>query len=90
MIKKEFGVTLSELCKASSKSRKEISLESGVSYRFIEELIKGEKQPSIKTLFNLAAALDVTACDLVSPTWEKWCDAGQPEEPEIQENEETL
>lgn len=79
MIKEEFATTLVQLRKASGKTQKQLSRESGVSFRFLQEIEAGEKQPTITTLFNLAAALDSTAAKLITSAWEKWLEAGQPD-----------
>lgn len=80
MIKEEFGKTLKQYLKKVKGSKTQKSRESGRSIRFVQEMEVGKKQPSITTIFYLAAGLDLTPDKLIMPAWEKWIEAGQPDE----------
>ncbi len=80
MIKEEFATVVLRLRKKCKKTQKQISLESGLSMRFVQEIEAGQKQPTITSLFYLAAALDTTPDKLVLSVWKNWVDAGQPDE----------
>lgn len=46
-------------------SQKELAQKCGVTQQFIQMLEKGEKNPSVRTLKKLAAALGVTIDELI-------------------------
>lgn len=84
MLKKAFGATLVQLRKQAGKNRMDISRESGLDYRFMQDLESGKKQPSLTTILLLAAALEVSPDKLILPVWEAWNKAGQPDPGEEQ------
>lgn len=79
MIKSTFGAALRRIRTKKKKKRSALSRETGLGYGFLQRIEKGEKQPSITTLFLLAAALDVTPGDLLAEAWNEWNAAGQPD-----------
>jgi XRE family aerobic/anaerobic benzoate catabolism transcriptional regulator len=56
----ELGRTLRELRKQRRWTRKDLSLRSGVSERFLAEIENGRGNPSLLRLFDLAAAFGTT------------------------------
>jgi transcriptional regulator with XRE-family HTH domain len=65
MIKKAFGEVLKEVRTARGMSQDAIAFASDLDHTYISLLERGLRQPSLSTLFSLAAALDTTAEELV-------------------------
>jgi transcriptional regulator with XRE-family HTH domain len=63
-----FGRVLRDARKSRSLSQDELGAMSGYHRTYIGLLERGEKSPSLRTIFNLAATLDVTASALVRDT----------------------
>lgn len=63
-----FGYVLRSARLAVGMSQEALSLESGVQRNFISKIELGQNQPTITTLFKLAAALRVIPSDLVRET----------------------
>ena len=61
-----FGQALRGLRLAAGLSQEQLGLESGVQRNFISLIETGQNQPSISTIFKLAAALDVKPSKLVA------------------------
>jgi transcriptional regulator with XRE-family HTH domain len=80
MIKKEFGRVLADLRRSENKVQEQVAEYSTYTNRYIQQMEAGEKQPTITTLFKLARALNTTPDKLIIPVWEKWIQAGCPEE----------
>ena len=61
-----FGQVLRKHRLAASLSQEQLGLESGVQRNFISLIETGQNQPTITTIFKLAAALGLKASKLVS------------------------
>lgn len=53
-----FGKVLRRLRLASGMTQEELGLEAGLQRNYISSLERGEKQPSLTTIFRLAKAMD--------------------------------
>ncbi len=60
-----FGLALHKHRKAAGMSQEQLGLESGVQRNFISLIETGQNQPTITTIFKLAAALGVKPSKLV-------------------------
>ena len=60
-----FGRILKGLRVAQSISQDELAFRSGYSRRFLDYIEHGQKSPSLRTLFNLCSALDVSPGDVI-------------------------
>jgi transcriptional regulator with XRE-family HTH domain len=60
-----FGLALRTLRLDAEMSQEQLGLESGVQRNFISLIETGQNQPTISTVFKLAAALDVRPSKLV-------------------------
>jgi transcriptional regulator with XRE-family HTH domain len=60
-----FGKVLRKSRKDKSQSQEELGLEAGLQRNYISELERGEKQPTITTLFKLAIALKIKPSKLI-------------------------
>ena len=60
-----FGRILKGLRVAQSLSQDELAFRSGYSRRFLDYVEHGQKSPSLRTLFNLCSALDVSPADVI-------------------------
>jgi transcriptional regulator with XRE-family HTH domain len=67
----DFGVVLTRLGKNLQKARwrkgmtqQEVAAE-GLTYRYLQELERGTRNPSLKMLYDLADILDVRVVDLL-------------------------
>jgi transcriptional regulator with XRE-family HTH domain len=49
-------------------TQEELAVKSGYSQQYLSGLEKGQRNPTIITIFELAAALGVSHIDLVRPT----------------------
>lgn len=63
---KAFGRVLRELRNAASLSQEALALEADVDRTFVSQIERGIRQPSLATIFKLAAALDVKASSLIA------------------------
>ena len=63
-----FGRVLRDVRKTRSLSQDELGARSGYHRTYIGLLERGEKSPSLRTIFNLATTLDVSASALVRKT----------------------
>ena len=63
-----FGRVLRELRRKRDVSQDELGARSGYHRTYIGQLERGEKSPSLRTLFNLAATLDVLPHKIVRAT----------------------
>jgi transcriptional regulator with XRE-family HTH domain len=61
-----FGQVLRKHRLAAGLSQEQLGLESGVQRNFISLIETGQNQPTITTIFKLAAALNVRPSKLVS------------------------
>ena len=64
-IEELFGQVLQHLRKENSLSQEELGFESGYHRTYISLLERGKKSPSLKTIFQLANALNVEPSDLI-------------------------
>ena len=60
-----FGRALRARRLVAGLSQEQLGLESGVQRNFISLIETGQNQPTISTLFKLAAALKIRPCELV-------------------------
>lgn len=60
-----FGLALRKYRLAAGLSQEQLGLESGVQRNFISLIETGQNQPTITTIFKLAAALDMKPSKLV-------------------------
>jgi len=58
-IEEHFGNVLKQLRNEKGISQEELGFESGYHRTYISMLERGKKSPSLKTIFQLAKALDV-------------------------------
>ena len=63
-----FGQALRGLRLAAGLSQEQLGLESGVQRNFISLIETGQNQPTVSTIFKLAAALDVKPSHLMAAT----------------------
>ena len=61
-----FGNVLREKRRERKLSQEKLALEAGVDRTFISFLERGMRQPTLKTLFALAGALDTSPSELVA------------------------
>lgn len=61
-----FGLALRGLRLAAGLSQEQLGLESGVQRNFISLIETGQNQPTISTIFKLAAALDIKASKMLA------------------------
>jgi transcriptional regulator with XRE-family HTH domain len=64
-IEEAFGLTLQEMRKARKISQEELGFESGYHRTYISQLERGLKSPSLRTIFQLAAALKASPSAIV-------------------------
>ncbi len=64
-IEEAFGLTLQDLRKARKLSQEELGFESGYHRTYISQLERGHKSPSLRTIFQLAAALKTPPSEMV-------------------------
>lgn len=64
-IEEAFGVTLQDLRKARKLSQEQLGFESGYHRTYISQLERGRKSPSLRTLFQLGAALKTMPSQIV-------------------------
>ena len=62
---KEFGLVINHMRKELGLSQEALADEASLDRTFISQLETGTKQPSLTTIFRLAAALHVKASDLL-------------------------
>lgn len=60
-----FGRVLRSIRESQGISQEELAARSGYHRTYIGLLERGEKSPSLRTLFNLAGALDVRPSEIV-------------------------
>ena len=72
MIKADFGDSLRRRRLRKKMTLEDLAAESGLSLRFVQSLEAGTKGPSLKTLFRLSEALEVTPNTLIDTAFKKW------------------
>lgn len=60
-----FGRTLRKLRQEVGMTQEQVGFEAGLQRKYISLLELGERQPTISSLFKLAAALNIKASKLV-------------------------
>lgn len=78
MIKSAFGTQVKQLRNERGMTQEELSQRSGLAIRFLQDIEAGNKQASIKTVFRLADAFEVSPNDLVEIPYASWKKAGKP------------
>ncbi len=63
---KAFGLTIRRLRTQISYSQEKLAMISGLDRTYISLLERGQRQPTITTIFQLAQALDISSAELVS------------------------
>lgn len=63
-----FGVVLRALRRERQLSQEDLALEAGLQRNYVSLLERGLNSASLKTLFKLAKALDVSAAEIVRLT----------------------
>jgi len=64
-VKKSFGQVLRQLREEHGLSQEGLGLESGYHRTYISLLERGQKNPSLQTIFQLAKALNVEPSEIV-------------------------
>ena len=62
---KAFGRVLREVRESRNLSQEELAARAGYHRTYIGQLERGEKSPSLRTIFNLSSTLQVTPSVLV-------------------------
>ena len=62
---KAFGCVLRRLRQGSGLSQEMLGFESGYHRTYISLLERGQKSPSLQTIFNLSKALEVEPAELI-------------------------
>lgn len=70
-ISKAFAKVLRELRKEKGFSQEGLGFESGLHRTYVSQIERAEKQPTINTLFKLAAALECEPHTLIQRVEEK-------------------
>ncbi len=65
-IEKSFGLVLQQLRKERGLSQEDLGYKSGYHRTYISLLERGQKSPSLQTIFQLAKALSVTPSEIIS------------------------
>lgn len=65
MIIDKFATVLRELRQERGLSQEELGFEAGLHRTYISQLELGRKNPTLKTLYMLSCALDVSLTELV-------------------------
>lgn len=67
-LKRAFGQALREVRLKHSITQLDLSSNSGVHRVYVGELERGEKNPSLETIFRLADAINVSPTELIRKT----------------------
>jgi transcriptional regulator with XRE-family HTH domain len=70
---KAFGQVLKEIRRERGISQEELGFESGFHRTYISLLERGQKSPSLNTVFQLAMALQISPSDMIQRV-EAWMD----------------
>lgn len=65
-IAKAFGATLRELRKQAKINQEALAHASGVDRTYISLLERGLRQPSLKSIFNISAALGIRPSEMIA------------------------
>lgn len=69
--KRSFGKTLKRLREKRGISQEALGFESGYHRTYISQLERGQKSPSIQTIFQLARALNMKPHELIKAVEEQ-------------------
>lgn len=61
------GANIRKARKAKGISQEELALEAGMKRSYVSDLERGTRNPSVRAVGRLAAALDVEPGDLLKP-----------------------
>ena len=64
-LEEAFGIVLKELRQNKSISQEKLALDCGLDRTFISLLERGQRQPSLSTIFQLATSLNIKASEIV-------------------------
>jgi transcriptional regulator with XRE-family HTH domain len=64
-LEKTFGAILREVRKERGLSQEALAFESGYHTTYIGQLERGQKSPSLRTIMNLAGALESSGSELL-------------------------
>ena len=70
MLVQAFGAKLRQLRQASGLSQEELAARCELDRTYIGGIERGERNPSLKNIYLIAAALDVAVSDLFSGPYE--------------------
>jgi transcriptional regulator with XRE-family HTH domain len=76
---KAFGLVIREMRKTRGVSQEVLSDEAGLDRTFLSQLETGRKQPSLLTIFQLAAALQENASELLRQVEKKLQEENLPQ-----------
>ena len=62
---KAFGLVLRDLREKSSLSQEALAYEAGFHRTFVGQLERGEKSPSLRTIFAIAGSLDTAPSEII-------------------------
>lgn len=65
-LEKAFGIVLVESRKKANLSQEALAHECGLDRTYISLLERGRRQPTLKTLFLISSALQLTPSDVIS------------------------
>lgn len=63
-----FGKVLRQVRKQSGLTQEQLALAADIDRTFVSLIERGERQPTIRVLFKLAAAMHVSAAQLIQMT----------------------
>lgn len=66
-----FGGVLREVRKQSGLTQEQLALAADIDRTFVSLIERGERQPTIRVLFRLAAAMHVSAARLIQMTQDR-------------------
>ena len=72
MIQAQFGQKIKEQRKQAAMTQEALSIQSGVTFRYLQDIEAGKKQPTITTVFKLAQALKVAPGELLDDIFKSW------------------
>lgn len=71
-LEKFFGVILKELRTEKGLSQESLAYDSDLDRTFISLIERGERQPTISTLFKLAKSLNISPSDIIKKLEERY------------------
>lgn len=64
-VRARFGASLREWRRRGDLTQEQLAERSGLSYKFVGEIERGQGNPTIETIARLADALTIGICDLL-------------------------